>query len=63
MRVGRYRRYQKYTQEKDGEKRESFIYYAPCLVKDTDDCANKFESWAKEQDFLWSLDAREHWQL
>lgn len=43
--------YQKYTQEKDGEKRESFIYYAPCLVKDTDDCANKFESWAKEQDF------------
>lgn len=43
--------YQKYTEEKDGEKRESFLYYSPCLVKNIKDNADRFEEWAKNRNF------------
>lgn len=41
--------YQKEEQEKNDEKRESFIFICPCLVKNEN--ASKFENWAKDQCF------------
>jgi len=41
--------YQKQEQERDEEKRESFIFISPCMVKN--DYAHEFEEWAKDQCF------------
>ena len=41
--------YQTVRQTKDGESRESFLYYCPCLVKNENVLA--FEEWAKNQNF------------
>lgn len=43
--------YQKNKQEGSNERRESFIYYSPCLVPMDEGLSEKFAQWAKDQNF------------
>ena len=45
--------YQKQEQSKDDDKRETFVYFRPCHVKN--EYADAFENWAKSQCFFGNL--------
>ena len=55
--------YQKNEQAEDGDKRESFVFICPCMVKTED--ADAFEQWAKDQCFYgrWMPEDRGHYEF
>jgi len=55
--------YQKKKQEENDDKRESFVFICPCLVKKKE--ADKFEKWAKDQCFYgrWMPEDSGHYEF